>query len=234
MTAHDTIVDQPNSKREDTHAELQMYGVRILSLQTKQTSDIYDTTFVLDSSCVGGHLLTTPGSHLLLSQSRRATGHSLHSVTGKIRAEYMGYLPLPGIAFYAGIDTVNLLSLDLWEQHDMRYDAGSRLHSQEPLAASTATSAFRRITTNHTDLSTSEIERAHDARSLHENSGHPSDGVLSNVLDNGNLRDCNLTSQDIRNMRSHFRPCQACFEGKATMPRGVPGLPPPVPASSCT
>jgi len=262
MTAHDTIVDQPNSKREDTHAELQMYGVRILSLQTKQTSDIYDTTFVLDSGCVGGHLLTTPGSHLLLSQSRRATGHSLHSVTGKTRAEYMGYLPLPGIAFYAGIDTVNLLSLDLWEQHDMRYvksrdiitvyspdnriiltshrqpsglytcsyrelqDAGSRLHSQEPLAASTATSAFRRITTNHTDLSTSEIERAHDARSLHENSGHPSDGVLSNALDNGNLRDCNLTSQDIRNMRSLFGPCQACFEGKATMPRGVPGLPP--------
>ncbi len=65
---------------------------------------------MLDSGCAGGHLLNTSESHHLLSQSRRTTKHSFYSSTGKTRAEY---LPLLGIVFYASIDTVNLLSLDL-------------------------------------------------------------------------------------------------------------------------
>jgi hypothetical protein len=95
-----------------------------------------------------------------------------------------------------------------------------------PFAASTTTTDHRRIVVRNNDLSSDEIRRAHEARRLHENIGHPSDGVLSTALDNGNLRDCNLTSQDVRNMRALIGPCAACYEGKATMPRGVPGLPP--------
>jgi len=173
----------------------------------------------------------------------------------------MGYLPLPGITFYAGIATVNLLSLDLWEQHGMSYEkrddtitvyspdgrailtsrrnpnglytctyrdllaAGSRLHAPAPRAASTTTSAHRRIVRRH-GLSADEVQRAHEALRLHENCGHPSDGVLSTALDHGNLRDCNLTSQDVRNMRALMGPCAACYEGKATIPRTAPGMPP--------
>ncbi|CAK9856767.1 unnamed protein product [Sphagnum jensenii] len=70
-----------------------------------------------------------------------------------------------------------------------------------PFASSTTTTAHRRITVRNSDLSSDEIRRAHEARRLHENIGHPSDGVLSTALDNGNLRDCNLTSQDVRNIR---------------------------------
>ena len=66
--------------------------------------------------------------------------------------------------------------------------------------------------------SAAELARATEAHVFHRNQGHPSDEQLIKALDQGNIYSTNLTSQDIRNMRNIFGPCQACFEGKATMP----------------
>jgi len=58
--------------------------------------------------------------------------------------------------------------------------------------------------------------RAQEAVHLHNLLLHPSDRVLVDALNNGNLLGCHLTAQDIRNARTLFGPCHGCITGKMT------------------
>lgn len=222
-----------------------------------------DLVFVLDNGCVGGHLLTTRGAQRILSNLRPAVNAWINSVTGRLKAEFVGNLPLPGDTYYAGIDTANCISLDVWETHGLRYSKqtdhllvygkdsnrviliGKRdsnghytctfkqlCQASERLLhaciSTTTTTAHQRYNTLPTNLSAHETRRASEAFHLHRNMGHPSDDYLIRALDHGNITGCNLTSQDVRNMRKLMGPCEACYEGKATLPRDLTstGMPP--------
>jgi hypothetical protein len=67
-------------------------------------------------------------------------------------------------------------------------------------------------------LSAQERRRAVEARDLHNRMSHPSDKVLIRALDNGNIKNTELTSQDVRNALQLLGPCVPCLQGKMRAP----------------
>jgi hypothetical protein len=63
-------------------------------------------------------------------------------------------------------------------------------------------------------FSTVARQRARDALELHANMGHPNDKYLCQMLNNGNMQGCNLTSQDLRNARIIHGECIPCIQAK--------------------
>jgi hypothetical protein len=64
------------------------------------------------------------------------------------------------------------------------------------------------------DINDRDLIRAHEVQRIHESLGHPSDGVLSNLLRCGNILQSELVVQDINNARQLNGPCQGCLKGK--------------------
>ncbi|CAM6031848.1 unnamed protein product [Sphagnum compactum] len=129
-----------------TSTTLPKLGPRAVALKTYAPQDMYDLTISLDSGCVGGHLLTTPGSYGLLSARKPTINHYMHGVTGNAKTEYEDYLPMPGVVFNADFSTTNLISLNLWERQDIRYVNNEdtlpvqrllHVHLQKPLGGGT-------------------------------------------------------------------------------------------------
>jgi len=64
-------------------------------------------------------------------------------------------------------------------------------------------------------------QRASEAAQLHEQIGHPSDAVLQLYIKSPSLTNCNLSAQDVVNMRDIEGPCPVCMAGKPAMRRGL-------------
>ena len=62
----------------------------------------------------------------------------------------------------------------------------------------------------------SQLECARAARRLHSILCHPSDPVLTTLLDNGGILDCNVTSACVRLATRIFGPCVHCLQAKQT------------------
>ncbi len=70
--------------------------------------------------------------------------------------------------------------------------------------------------TNPIKYSKKSIERAKQVRLMHEILGHPSDGVLQNMLNNGNILNCKFTAKDVRECTDILGVCIGCVLGKMT------------------
>lgn len=79
---------------------------------------------------------------------------------------------------------------------------------------------------NHQIFTTREIERAHQARRLHQHLDHISDHNLCALLNAGGIMNCSTTAVDVRNAAKILGPCVDCIQGKMTEPTGKPSVRP--------
>jgi hypothetical protein len=76
-------------------------------------------------------------------------------------------------------------------------------------------------------FSNDELQRAEQARALHELIGHPGDHVLIKTLKNNNLEGTHLNAQDVRNAADIFDTFVPCLQGKVKVPREPTSQSPP-------
>jgi hypothetical protein len=88
---------------------------------SKLIEAMHELKFKWDNGCVSGSLITSPEAFQLLGDETPSTGTFIQGATHRVPATYVGRLPLVGLAYYAPINTVNLLSLDAIEALGCEY-----------------------------------------------------------------------------------------------------------------
>lgn len=110
------------------------------------------------------------------------------------------------------------------KQHNIHFKCYKRLYrAQLPRAASSTISIVEpkevglasRIQTRGI-FNDEQTNRAKQIRDIHHQLGHPSNSVLSALLDNNSIIGIDLTSRDVENSRLLFGKCKGCMLGKTT------------------
>ena len=100
-----------------------------------------------------------------------------------------------------------------------------KLISASVYSAEGSTALFNAATAFPTDavkyFTAEQRQRASEAAQLHDQIGHPSDAVLTPLyIKSPSLTNCNLSAQDVVNMREIEGPCPVCMAGKSALRRG--------------
>jgi hypothetical protein len=156
-----------------------------------------------------------------------------------------GTLPLIGRGYYVPGGHKSLISLIEMEKEGWEYtvkdqvmslthplhklnthrDSNNGLYyvTYEELLLAEKISQASQLESNSTDVggrvyNAETRVRAREALELHTKMGHPGDHSLISMLDNGNIDNCHLTSQDLRNARVLYGKCIACLQAKMRAP----------------